>query len=260
VPAGRWKVAPVCGSTSVKFRMSTVDCCTLTTTESENVAQATPITFNVVNATGGALSGLPHAHRVTGTPRRSTSTAVPACNTAANEVMCPLTKPWLVTAMSVRRTTEVSVDTNTGMSAGRRPNTLAQAAAWLGWVCRNATSCCGLQLPTLAVPPKSPIALPTTVPPERAAVGWGAPMPTGGVIGLAPVEVTGSSCRLAGCGAGAPQAAAPTVKATATTATAPARRRFGTVHGNGRRQRRPAIATPQATHRAPSVRERTSGQ
>ncbi len=73
------------------------------------------------------------------------------------------------------------------------PRTLAQAAALSGCTRRKLTSCCGLQLAFLRVPPYRPGVAPEKVPPLPGGTlspGWS--VPTGGMNGLTPGVPTGS--------------------------------------------------------------------
>jgi hypothetical protein len=80
---------------------------TTTTFCGRNVDHEAPVNFSDDCVAGGS-NGLPQAQRARGTPWLSTSTAVPAWSTDWKVVAWPLLKPWLVTRVSVRRTTGVS--------------------------------------------------------------------------------------------------------------------------------------------------------
>src|SRR5205085_12318239 len=105
VPAGRGNVCPLVVSAMAKTviscragEMTLMDC-------DENPGHVVPVYFRFEAAATGATSGLPLAHRARGTPRRSTSTAVPACSTDCRGVARLGTKPWSVTRVSdLRRT------------------------------------------------------------------------------------------------------------------------------------------------------------
>jgi hypothetical protein len=166
----------------------------------------------------GLVSGLPQKHLVTGWPYRSIRTAVPACSTAGKEVMCPSMYPWLVMAVSERSTADVRPATKPGMSAGRMPKTPAQAAALPGCVCKKLTSCCGLQLAFLRVPPYRPGVAPEKLPPlpgSSLSPDWS--VPTGGMNGLAPCVPTGSRVTAAGEDVGVRMSAATEPDSTSTT-------------------------------------------
>jgi hypothetical protein len=62
--------------------MTVVEGATTTTFEGWYDAQESPVGFGVLCWATGGVSGLPQAQRVRGTPRSSTSTAVPAWRTA----------------------------------------------------------------------------------------------------------------------------------------------------------------------------------
>jgi hypothetical protein len=193
VPDGRWNEAPVVGSTSVNWLITVITGVITVIDVAEKVGHDGPTNLTEVKA-AGAVNGLPQKHLVTGKPCRSTSTAVPACRTAANAVTCPSTKPWLVTLVSERRMTGVSVATKAAISVCWMPSTLAKAAPLSGWASRNATSWPGSQELCFCVPPKSPTVLPGNVPPLwGGGVTFGRSVPTGGEKGLVPVEETGSN-------------------------------------------------------------------
>src|SRR5690348_1456553 len=104
------------------------------------------------------------------------------------------------------------------MSAVRIPRTLAQAAALSGCTRRNLTSCCGLQLAFLRVPPYRPGVAPEKVPPlpgGSLSPGWS--VPTGGMNGLAPGVLTGSRATAAGADVGVRMSAATEPDSTSTT-------------------------------------------
>ena len=104
------------------------------------------------------------------------------------------------------------------MPAGRIPRTLAQAAALPGCVCKKLTSCCGLQLAFLRVPPYRPGVAPEKVPPlpdSSLSPGWS--VPTGGMNGLAPGVPTGSRATAAGADVGVRMSAATEPDSTSTT-------------------------------------------
>lgn len=106
-PVGRANQVPVSGSKStMTVRLTTVGAMT-TTFVGLNDVQVGPVKVSDVLAAGGR-SGLPQEHRTRGTPRLSTSTAVPAWRTDWKLVAAPLRKPWLVTRVSTRSTTGVS--------------------------------------------------------------------------------------------------------------------------------------------------------
>jgi hypothetical protein len=104
-----------------------------------------------VRATGRS-SGLPQEHRTRGTPCSSTITAVPACRTDWKAFARPFRKPWLVTAVSVRRTTGVSDLRNGRIWLGRMPWARAHAAARSGWASKKAAMSSALQA-SARVPP-----------------------------------------------------------------------------------------------------------
>ena len=158
VPAGRSNGVPVVGSTNVNWLITlTVWMTVIEVAENDDHEVPTKFTFWI---DAGVVNGLPQKHLVTGLPDLSTSTAVPACSTAGMVVALPLTKPWLVTTVSVRNTTEVRVLTKVGIWVVEMPSTPAQAFALSGWACRKVTIACGSQVATLSVPPNRPGAFP----------------------------------------------------------------------------------------------------
>ena len=106
------------------------------------------------------------------------------------------------------------------MSAGRMPKTPAQAAALSGCVCKKLTSCCGLQLAFLRVPPYRPGVAPEKVPPlPRSSLSPVWSVPTGGMNGLAPAVPTGSRVTAAGEAVGVRLSAATEPDSTSTMVT-----------------------------------------
>ena len=107
LPTGRVNVRPLPRSTITIVLTGAAAGATLTTAAGWKDGHALPVKTAVPCATGGS-SGLPQAQRALGTPRLSTSTAVPACRMDWKLVAAPLAKPWLVTRVSIRSTTGVS--------------------------------------------------------------------------------------------------------------------------------------------------------
>ncbi len=92
-PAGRVNQSPFSGSTITNSSTGFDDGSTTTTSDARYPGQAFPVCFGVLSWATGGSSGLPQAHRTRGTPRSSTSTAVPAWSTAWYAVAFPSRKP-----------------------------------------------------------------------------------------------------------------------------------------------------------------------
>src|ERR1035437_9093851 len=118
-PAGRPNAVPSLSSVRTKMLMITGAGCTTTTVVGLNVGHGLPVYVGGVCAGLGEPSGFPHAHLDRGTPYLSTSTAVPRCRIAWYGSGLPLTKPLLVTRVSLRSTTGVSSATNAGIWSTR---------------------------------------------------------------------------------------------------------------------------------------------
>nr|WP_051966408.1 hypothetical protein [Kitasatospora mediocidica] len=108
LPTGRANALPLSWSTTTITTTGVGAGWTTTTLFGWNEGQALPVKVGVALDMTGGSSGFPHAQRVRGTPRLSTSTAVPACSTDWKLVAAPSANPWLVTRVSTRSTTGVS--------------------------------------------------------------------------------------------------------------------------------------------------------
>src|SRR5262245_58999866 len=83
----------------------------------------------------------------------------------------PLTKPWLVTRVSVRSTTDVRPATYDSIWSVLMSRAPAHARALAGLALRNDTSCPGSHTPSWRVPPYSPGVAPLTLPVAPFSVG-----------------------------------------------------------------------------------------
>ncbi len=126
---------------------------TTTTTWGSNVGHVVPVYTGALCTGSGGRSGLPQRQRARGTPNSSTSTAVPACSTDWIGYAAPLLNPWLVTRVSERRMTGVSIMTYCRITAGSMPCTWAHAAASAGCDSRNSTILTWSQAASSSVPP-----------------------------------------------------------------------------------------------------------
>src|SRR3954451_15286278 len=107
VATGRSNGTPVSMSISVMLFVISVLSTITTALFGSKPGHESPRNVVAPRAGCGGSNGLPHAHFARGTPKLSTSTAVPASRTDCSGVACPLRKPWLVTRASVSSTTGV---------------------------------------------------------------------------------------------------------------------------------------------------------
>jgi hypothetical protein len=109
LPVGRPNHWPVAGSTSTITVTSTSEGTTTTVFPGSKDVHLVPVNLVEASSASGASRGFPQAQRTRGSPWASMSTAVPPCSTDWKLVAAPLLKPWLVTRVSRRSTTGVSV-------------------------------------------------------------------------------------------------------------------------------------------------------
>jgi hypothetical protein len=126
---------------------------TTTTLPGRKPDQGCPWVPGVVLDTTGGFSGLPPAQRTRGMPRLSTRTAVPRWSTDWKLVARPSWKPWSVTCVSARSTTEVRARRKSGTVACRTPAACAKERALAGSEERKPICFSTSQLPTARVPP-----------------------------------------------------------------------------------------------------------
>ena len=109
LPVGRPNHWPVAGSTSTITVTSISEGTTTTVFPGSKDVHLVPVNLVEASSASGASRGFPQAQRTRGSPWVSMSTAVPPCSTDWKVVAAPLLKPWLVTRVSSRSTTGVSV-------------------------------------------------------------------------------------------------------------------------------------------------------
>ena len=216
---------------------------TAVTERDEKPSQSSPV-YEASCRDGGGVSGFPQLHFTTGAPRSSTNTAVPAWRTAGMAVALPSTNPWLVTAVSERRTVAVSSEMYSVILSVSIPRTPAQAAASSGLSFRKALILAASHTALFLVPPYRPGVSPANVldPPSAIVTAGAGAVDVVGVV-VSESSETGSSSTWPG---GA--VSTPSIKGFAVAASTDSRWKLVALASS------PQATTPERTSAANAAR------
>ncbi|MDV2477882.1 hypothetical protein F8M49_25350 [Rhodococcus zopfii] len=149
-PIGTGSRAPVEMSTTVSCGTEVAAGCTTNSRSGSSPSQPSPVRSGAGVSTG-AVSGVPRAHRTFGVPRSSTSTTVPDSRTDCTATTLPLRYSCMVTRVSARSSTGVSLRTYSRASVTFR--TPSHASIFAGSCSRVSTSSCRSHSSRLRLPP-----------------------------------------------------------------------------------------------------------